>query len=89
MLQRVVKSWKRGTSIEDATVCCSVLQYVVMCSVCCSVLQFIAVCCKGLEARHSYGRCQGVLQCVLQYVLHYVVVCCSVLQFVAVYCSVL
>jgi len=61
-----------------SSVCCSVLQYVV---VCCSVMQCVAERCSVLQC---VAVCCSVLQCVLQCVA----VCCSELQCVAVRCSI-
>jgi len=57
------------------SVCCSVLQCVV---VCCSVLQCVAVCGGAVVGVHFYphSRCGSVLRCVAM--------CCSMLQYVAV-----
>jgi hypothetical protein len=65
------------------TLCCSVLQCVV---VCCSVVQCGAVYCSMFE---SVGVCCSVLQCIAVHcsVLQCVAVCCSVVQCGAVCCS--
>jgi len=72
------------------------------CAVCCSVLQFVVVCCSVLPAKgpnepevcsvlQCVAVCCSVLQCVAVYssVLQCAAVCCSVLQCAAVCCSVL
>ena len=74
--------------VQCVAVCCSVLQFVAVCTLGNTlqhtathfrfVLQFVAVCCRVLP---FVAVCCSVLQCV--------VVCCSVLQCVAVCCSVL
>ena len=85
MLQRVaVCSSVLQCVAECVAVYCSVYQesFASLTSVCCSVLQCVVVCCSVLQC---VAVCCSVLQCVAVCcsMLQYVAVCCSMLQCVA------